>query len=58
MLLNTLRYGYTISLKDELTVVPPGPRWATNLDLESMPIVREKVAQLVLKGAIEEVPWL
>ena len=57
-LLDTLKYGYTISLKEEPVLSTPNLKWATVLEQEAMAVARDKVSQLVMKGAVEVVPWI
>ena len=57
-LLDTLKDGYTISLKEEPLLSSPDMKWSTVLELEAMTVARDKVSQLVMKGAVEMVPWL
>ena len=56
-MLDTLQFGHSISLRKDPELVPPSNKWTTNLETGKMEVVREKVAQLALKGAIEEVSW-
>ena len=56
-LLDTLRDGYTISLREEPVLSSPNMKWATVLKPEAMAVVRDKVSQLAMKGAVEVVPW-
>ena len=57
-LLDTLRYGYTISLKEEPVLGTPNLKWAMILEQEAMTVARDKVSQLAMKGTIEVVPWI
>ena len=56
-LIKTLQQGYSISLREEPELVPPNSSRATILEQGKMEVARSKVAQLALKGAIEEVSW-
>ena len=56
-LLDTLRFGHSISLKKNPTLEPPSQKWATILEEDRMITVRDKVSQLALKGVIEDVSW-
>ena len=57
-LLDNLQYSYTISLREDSNLVPPDLKFATILEQDKMAVVRDKVSQLALKGAIEDVPWV
>ena len=52
-LLDTLQYGYIISLREDPNLVIPDLKLATILEQEKMAVVRDKVSQLALKGVIE-----
>ena len=57
-LLDTLQYGFTISLREEPVLSTPNLKWATILEQEAMAVARDKVSQLAMKGAVEVVPWI